>query len=105
MDEDELMLLLALLALPDVGVCLMCDDFVPELPLVVLVVELVVLLFDEDVFELLAFREAPDELPEVFELLRLEVEEEVRCCCCCLLFARRFLNQTYKMKKNSKNYY
>lgn len=101
MFEDELMLLFPLLPLPDDGVCLMCDDFVPELPLVVLVVELlvelVVLLFaDDDVFELLAFRVVPDELPEVFELLRLEVVEDVRCCCCCLLFARRFLNQTYK---------
>lgn len=78
---DELLLLLfPLFAFPDdvnVGVCLMCDDFDP---LVVLVVELVVLLFDDDdvVFELLEFRVADEELPEVFELLRLdEVAEDV----------------------------
>lgn len=65
-----------LLPLPDdkVGVCLMCDDFVPLPPLVVLVVEFVVLLFDADdvVFELLELRVVDVELPEVFELLWLD---------------------------------
>jgi hypothetical protein len=59
----------------------MCDDFEP---LVVLVVEFVVLLFDDDevVFELLEFR-VVDELPDVFELLRLvEDAEDVWCCSC-----------------------
>jgi len=53
----------------------MCDDFDP---LVVLVVELVVLLFDDDdvVFELFEFRVADEELPEVFELLRLDEAAE-----------------------------
>jgi hypothetical protein len=63
----------------------MCDDLVPELPLVVLVVEFVVLLFDVDdvVFELLEFRVVDVELPDVFELLRLdEVAEDVWCCNC-----------------------
>lgn len=98
---DEL--LFPLFALPDdesVGVCLMCDDFVPE-PLVVLVVEFVVLLFDDDevVFELLVFR-VVDELPEDFELLRLDEDaEDVWCCNCWRHFARRFLNHTWKDKK------
>lgn len=86
---DELLLLLfPLLAFPlglSVGVCLMCDDLEPVLPLVVLVVEFVVLLFDDDdvVFELLEFRVVDDELPDVFELLRLDEDDEDVWCCNC----------------------
>jgi hypothetical protein len=90
---DELLLLLLD---ESVGVCLMCDDFVP--PLVVLVVEFVVLLFDDDevVLELLEFR-VVDELPEDFELLRLvDDDEDVWCWSCWRHFARRFLNHTWK---------
>lgn len=100
---DELLLLFPPLALPldaSVGVCLMCDDFVPEL--VVLVVEFVVLLFDDDevVFELLEFRVVDEALPEDFELLRLDVDDEdVWCCNCCRHFARRFLNQTWRKRR------
>lgn len=100
---DELLLLLfPLFADEDsVGVCLMCEDFVPELPLVVLVVEFVVLLFDEDdvVLELLEVLDADDELLfEDFELLRFDEDDvdDVWCCNCWRHFARRFLNQTCK---------
>lgn len=99
---DELLLLLLLVLTDDsVGVCLMCDDLVPELPLVVLVVEFVVLLFDDDdvVFELLEFRVVVDELPADFELLRLDDDEDVWCCNCWRHFARRFLNQTWKEER------
>jgi hypothetical protein len=76
---DELLLeLFPLFADEDsVGVCLMCEDFVPELPLVVFVVEFVVLLFDDDdvVFELLEVLDADDELLEDFELLRFEDDD------------------------------
>lgn len=99
-DEELLLLLLLLfplLALPDDGVCLMWEDF--ALPLVVFVVELVVLLFDDDdvVFEL--FLVVDDELPEDFELFRLEDVEDCWCCACWRHFARRFLNQTWRNKK------
>lgn len=99
---DELLLLLLALPLASVGVCLMCDDL---LPLVVLVVEFVVLLFDDDdvVFELLAFRVVDDELPDVFELLRLEeADEDDWCCACWRHLARRFLNQTWRRKIKKK---
>lgn len=92
-------LLLLLLADESVGVCLMCDDFEP--PLVVLVVEFVVLLFDVDevVLELLVFR-VVDELPVDFELLRLVADaEDVWCWSCWRHFARRFLNHTWKKTK------
>lgn len=57
-----------------VGVCLMCEDLV-VLPLVVFVVELVVLLFDEDVLlEPLPVLVVDEEFVEDFELLRLEDE-------------------------------
>lgn len=100
--DDELLLLLlllfTLLGLPDDGVCLMWDDFALP-PLVVLVVELVVLLFDDDdvVFEL--FRVVDVELPEDFELLRLEDAEDCWCWACWRHFARRFLNQTWRKKR------
>lgn len=89
-----------LLLAPDasVGVCLMCDDFVP---LVVLVVEFVVLLFDDDevVLELLEFR-VVDELPVDFELLRLvDDDEDVWCWSCWRHFARRFLNHTWRRNR------
>lgn len=72
------MLLLLLLELfplfadeDSVGVCLMCEDFDPEL--VVFVVELVVLLFDDDVpLEPLPVLVVDEEFVEDFELLRLE---------------------------------
>jgi hypothetical protein len=90
---DELLLLLLLLWLFDelllelfplfadedsVGVCLICEDFVPELPLVVFVVEFVVLLFDDDdvVFELFEVLDVDDELLlEDFELLRFDDDD------------------------------
>lgn len=77
----ELLLLLLLAFAPDPsdGVCFICDDLLP--PLVELDVEFVVLLFDDDdvewLFELLELRVADvDELPDVFELFKLVVEDE-----------------------------
>lgn len=83
------MLLLLLFPLPfelappdaSVGVCLICDDFEP--PLVAFVVEFVVLLFADDDVEFELLRVVDVELPDDFELLRLDVEaEEVWCCSC-----------------------